>query len=450
MGLLERAVAAATAAYLEVLELPEGTLGLVLSVYFDGDTPDQLAPPPTTFPRGALPWNSRDVGGEELKSPDVMESPELNALLERINDGGEAEGLLDEYLAAVALALHEALGVLVIVEGVDSSFGAPLRDQLLAQLSPEEAQEWRANDWLPRNRRADALLASLDIVAWVRVDPDRVAAVFERDGALYADSRLSSTEFSRKLAQPMQTIGNHPNHVLAGLLPAGAVSVSVQDLFDVWHDGLVGRGAWLCVLPHPERGPSPPVVFRDAAGQPVTARAASNDYERVAAIGLAADPGFDFDVWKAEERASERRVLEEAKVPLLWPADAAGPPTLSGWSDAGTQITLERPELSVTIASGELMVELADLLQERVQAQLGERAAARAALEAVPSKLSVRVLGRSLRFDAVSAGGAWAALRERSDPAIALSGDGPLPMDLHLVSIGPGDVQPRFAELEEG
>jgi hypothetical protein len=45
MGLLEGAVASATAAYRSVLEQPDDTLGLGLPVYFDGDAAYQLTPP---------------------------------------------------------------------------------------------------------------------------------------------------------------------------------------------------------------------------------------------------------------------------------------------------------------------------------------------------------------------------------------------------------------------
>jgi hypothetical protein len=95
-----------------------------------------------------------------------------------------------------------------------------------------------------------------------------VAAVYLRDGALYGDARLTSTRFSTELSRPVQLVGQDPA-VLAGLMPVGAVSVRVQNLYDVWHEGLVGGGAWLCVLPHAARGPLPEVDFRDAAGQPV-------------------------------------------------------------------------------------------------------------------------------------------------------------------------------------
>jgi len=152
VGLLERAVFSATAAYRSVLQVPKDTLGLVLRVYFDGDATSQLTPPPLTIPREKLDWcaahdridgvwetwDSPDVPSEELRDPDVRDNAELAALLAEINDGGYDAGLLEDYLAALALSIHEALGVLVIVEGFDESFGAPLREQLRPQMTEEQ------------------------------------------------------------------------------------------------------------------------------------------------------------------------------------------------------------------------------------------------------------------------------------------------------------------------
>jgi hypothetical protein len=446
MELLERAVAAATAAYRSVLEVPEGTLGLVLLVYFDGDTPDQLAPPAVTIPRAKLEWcaahqrledlwlawDPPECSGQELPSPDVEADPALNALLARINDGGYDEGLLDDYLAALAPALHAALGVLVVVEGQDSAFGAPPREQLRAQMTDEQWSEWEAHDWLPRNRAPDRLLGSLDILVSARIDADRIAAVYARDGALYADARLSSTRFSDELTRPVQLIGEDPA-VVAGLLPDGAASASVQDLFDAWHDGLVARGAWLCVLPHPARGPLPPVEFRDAAGQPVSLPPPEREDERFT-IELSVDSDFDHTAWEADQHAEQRRVLESRRVPLLWPAAAAGPPRLAGWSSDGA-VTLERDELRVEVAPADDVPELEELLGDRLGR---DRAAARAVLEAVRSKLPGRIGGRSVTFEALAGGGAWAARRGWT---AAVSGDGPLPERLELIELGVDDVE---------
>jgi hypothetical protein len=110
MGLLERAVASATAAYRSVLELPDDTLGLVLRVYFDGDATSQLTPPPLTIPRAKFEWcaasdriddlweawDPPDVSSEELRDPDVSDNAELMALLAEINDGGYDAGLLED------------------------------------------------------------------------------------------------------------------------------------------------------------------------------------------------------------------------------------------------------------------------------------------------------------------------------------------------------------------
>jgi hypothetical protein len=193
------------------------------------------------------------------------------------------------------------------------------------------------------------------------------------------------------------------------------------------------------VLPHPARGPAPPVVFRDAAGQPLPGAEPEDDDEGFT-IELAAAPEFDRAAWEASERASERRVLESARVPLLWPAHAAGPPVLRGWGDG--DITLERDELRVTLAATDVATDLEGLLEDRVRMRLGDaRRAARAALESVRSELPGRVDGRAVTFAALAGGGAWAALRGTT---IAVSGDGPLPEHLELVRLGVDDVQSRF------
>jgi len=452
MGLLERAVASATAAYRSVLQVPDDTLALVLRVYFDGDATDQLTPPPVTIPQAKLEWcaaNDRiddlwemwdppDIPSEELRDPDVRDDAELIALLAEINDGGYEAGLLEDYLAALALSLHEALGVLVVVEGLDESFGAPLREQLRPQMTDEQWAQWEAADRLPRNRAPDRLLASLDVVLSIRIDPDRVAAVYRRDGALYADARLSSTRFSTEVTRPVHLVGEDPA-VLAGRMPDDAVSVRVQDLYDAWHDGLVGRGAWLCVLPHAARGPLPQVVFGDAAGQPVAPPPGEEPLGRTFVVELVADPGADAAAYLEAERQRERQVLANAASLLLWPPDAR-PPALSGWSNDGSGVKLENDELTVAVDATDVFTGLERLLEERLR--LGDqRLAARTVLDAVRSKLPARVRGRKATFDAIAAGGAWAALR---DPTIAVSGVGPLPECLVLDPIGPDDVQSSY------
>jgi hypothetical protein len=139
MSLVDEAVQAATAAYVSSLEVPDGTRLLNLRVYFDGDDAGQLAPPSVAVP-----------GRVDLDEPDAGEHPALVALLEEVNQHEDDEDLLEEYFAALALSLHRALGVVVVVSGLDVSFGASPREQLGAQLSDAEWAEWKANGWLPR------------------------------------------------------------------------------------------------------------------------------------------------------------------------------------------------------------------------------------------------------------------------------------------------------------
>jgi hypothetical protein len=69
MGLLERAVSSATAAYRSVLLLPHDTLGLVLRVYFDGAATSQLTPPPMGVPQAKLDWCAANGRIDDLWEP---------------------------------------------------------------------------------------------------------------------------------------------------------------------------------------------------------------------------------------------------------------------------------------------------------------------------------------------------------------------------------------------
>jgi hypothetical protein len=325
-----------------------------------------------------------------------------------------------------------------------------VRAQLERQLTPEERTEWVANDWLPRDRRGDALLEQLDVVISVRLDPDRVAAVYRKDGVLYGSAYLTDTRFGRELTGSAQTIGNEPSHVLAGLLPEGAVSAKVQDLFDVWHDAAVGGGAWLCALPHPQRGGAPPIVFRDGAGAEVTAargpRFAGEEAVLMFAVSVKHDgEPFDGTARRAELAAWIRRNLAASGMPVLWPVGFPGPPRVlqatppGRWSEGA--VSLELGAIEVTIqgrVQGEQNFGPAErLLEDSLRASLGGRGAARAVLEAERARIPGSIGDKRVRWELVAAGGRWAAVYDRDDPLISVAADGEAPTQLDMERIDP-------------
>jgi hypothetical protein len=463
--LVERAVAAAVEAYVAVLELPSPPpLALVLLVYFDGDAPYQLTPPPIAIPREKLewcaandclpdlflPWDPEEFPGTELELPEVSEDAALIALLDAINaDWDEGEGLLETYFARLAPALHSALGVFVIVDGWDTTIDLPEREQLLAQMTPAQVADWEAKDWLPRNRMLD----ELDVVIAQRVGDDAFAMVFVRDGVLCGASPLREPRYARELTRPVVALGSDPM-VVGGRLPAGAVAVSVQDLFDVWHDALVGGGAWLCVLPHEARGGLPPVVFRDAAGVEIVPEAPEPNEQGVS-FGFSVDPDAKVD-WAAVRAAQEaecRRILAGASVPALWPVDAARAPKLRGWGGSGAADSLElaRGQLAVSIDGGDFNeADVRDVLQRALEPRIGARAAARAVLEAVEIALPGSIAGKAETFAALAAGGRWVAVRQRRSRTVTVTGAGALPERLDLESLPPDAVESWFAADEDG
>ena len=376
--------------------------------------------------------------------PDVDADPDILALLERLN-GDEYEELMEPYLAQLGLRLHERLGVLVIVDGMDVSYGAPEREQLLAQLTPEQLAEWTENDWLPRNRQVDGALASLDVLFSERIDHDRVAAVYRRNGILYGDARLSGTKFGRELRETVTQLGDQPC-VVAGLLPAGAVSASVQDLFDVWHDAHAGEGAWLCVLPHEARGGYPPVAFRDAAGAEI-APAPRAPERPLAELHLSVPEG-----WAPDPAVGGARVRDGGCASCGRHARrSCGRPLRHARRDCGaggrraSNSTMRRCRSRSISSEHQFDAPLREARQRiewRLQ-MLGERAAARAALEAVASSLPGTVGERSVEFACAAGGGWWAAAWSRHDLGVVVVGQGEPPARLDLGRLRPEDVDLR-------
>jgi len=451
---IARVAEAVARAYARDVPIPAETKVVRLRVYFDGDATYQLAPPLQAY---AHLWGTADEpddldgdDAEELDDAEVKDVPEIESLLARINDGEDE--LLGEYFDELVVRMHAVLGVFAVYEGLDWSFGSGVRAQLERQLTEAQRAEWAANDWLPRDRRGDALLKQLDVVVSMRLDPDRVAAVYRKDGALYGSAYLTDTRFGRQLTGSAQTIGNEPSHVLAGVLPDGAVSAAVQDLFDVWHDAAVGGGAWLCALPHPERRGAPAIVFRDGSGMEVTvahgSRFAGEELVLVLAVEDDGEP-FDEAAWQAEEAAELERDLAASGMPVLWPAGFPGPPRVMDatppdkWSQGAVRLKLAAIEVTIQgRVHGEQNFGPAErLLEGTLRNTLGERGAARAVLEAPRSRIPGTIENRRMRWSIVAARGHWAAVHDRDDPLISVVAEGQAPARLDLERIDRDTVQ---------
>src|SRR4051794_16149860 len=430
---MARAADALAAAYPEVIELPADTLGLIFAVFDQGDYPYDFVQPPVAIPRAKLAWCAEhgrlgdlwmpydppDFAGAELAYPQV--GPELEAACRPLIES-EDEPLGPLYDALVA-RLHAALDVLVLH---DHERGREMRDQLADQLSPEELARWRENDWLERSRVADAVLDGLDVVLQARTTPDQAAAIWRSEGTLRFSSGLYWGARGEELTRAIEAPESDPA-VLLGLLPEGAVSVAVQDLFDVWHDAQVAEGAWLCVLPHASQGPRPPVVFRDAAGaqiqSPPEEQSGCSLSFGMSAAELRDDP-------EAEEN-ERRELLARMTVEPLWPPDTQTVPEVVSWSYTPTEVhdvTLSDGVLSVRASSWRLGDGAAEA-REALEHELGSsRDVARALLDAQPFELRLKVSGRMTRFTALVALGRWAAAGQ----FVVITGFGALPEDLEL------------------
>ncbi len=446
---LAAAADALAAAYLREIELPAPVFGILFAVYDQGDYPYDFVQPPVAIPLGKLAWCAEhdrldelwmpydppEFAGEELRHP-PMEGELLAVCEALLEDDPEPLGAL---FVALAARLHAALGVLVIHDLEDHR---SIREQLELQLAPDVLAEWRANDWLERDRSGDRALAELDVVLHARTGPDRVAGVFRRHGKLCFTSALGRDEHGRELTKAIVPAAGSDPVVLAGLLPAGAVSVAVQDLFDVWHDALIADGAWLCVLPHGDLGPPPPVRFRDGAGAEI--ELAAEPRQQWMSVGLEALPGsFDREAFERDEAEERRSVLARAPFKPLWPPDA-GEPELSGWGWTGEagpvdDLTLTGGDLSVRVCHG-VGVDFANVAvrQELERTLENTREAARAVVEAEPLEVPGQVGTRKAGFTALAARGRWVAVWNGPGFDVVVSGAGEPPARIELREVTSG------------
>jgi len=290
---------------------PDGLLAILLVVYWDGGDASHFAPLAYRLSERRLEALAELGRIEDLFAP--LEGPEEGEELNpREGDMAACQALLaateddfdlvPDYYEALAGRLHERIGVPVLVDSYDGVVDTVGRSTLAAQLGPRRAAVWEANDWLPRNRGGEAALAGgLDVVLHRRLGPDDVAGIYRSGSGLFVTDHLSPTCGGAGLkAERVYAQGDSP--VVAGLLPPGAITARVQDLFDAWHDADVAEGAFLAVLPHPARGGPPPVVFTDADGARVLPRECpqTDTFESWVTFG-AVDPEWDEAAFQAEQ-----------------------------------------------------------------------------------------------------------------------------------------------------
>jgi hypothetical protein len=479
-ALIERLAGAVAAAYVRDNGDLGPAIGVGLVVYWDGSDPSHWAPVAYRITveaaqeAAAAGRPQRLWGGEyapvELAAPnayadDVLRAPG-EALLAHI-ESHDAYDLVDAYFDALIARLHAAWGVPVAFERTDGS----MQDgpgQVRPQLGPEAAVEWEARGWLPPpgGRVAAAPRADAEVLVSVPLPDGRTAAI-QRVGPdpmpmLTLD--LASPGYVGVTA-PVQVAGDDRVTVAGGLLPQGAVAAQALDLHDRWHDATVAGALWLCALPHGNRGGYPPVVFRDAAGAEVAQPDAAPQAGPWLSVSLtssgegpeptAAELAALQREWAAEAAAEDARVLDGARVPVLWDDALGAAPALGTYDDddAATTIELCAGEATrVETRDGsdwpldDPEREARDLLEQAVAMRGGDaRAAGRAALEAVATALPATVEGRDEAFLLVTGGDAWVAVwaDRRTHLEIRAGGAGAPPARLDLRRLPPRPGQGR-------
>ena len=466
---------AAAAAYGRVLAL--GTpppVALVLSIYWDGDALYQLAPPPFALPWDKLSWCEQhdqhasawspfdppERAADELTMPDLDRDPAMQALLEALRV--DRADLLEVYFEALARRLTRALGVPVLVEGIDASHGMSLLEQLRDRLTAAQFADLGRRDLLPRDRSGDIVLREWDVLLHAALPGGGIAGIHQTDAGPRLGRRLSpllgTAGKGAPLEGPLRDVGGNPQ-VVGGLVPAGVVCVEVTDVFDEVHVAQLEGGVWMCVLPHGDHGGEPPVRFLDSKGScvlslpgPVSATAEIGDEPLLTTLYLTGDPddhgAAESEQWEAERLEEARAVVRTARFELAWPAALRGTPKLSSWRDREdgsiTSLSLRagsaEVELGVTKYRDE--VEPARSASEAFQRLLHDvesrRERARLIETAAESRIPGRWEGRDLEFTCRVGAGRWAAVavaERRRYVVITGAGTPPDRLDLEPVRL---------------
>jgi hypothetical protein len=242
-------------------------------------------------------------------------------------------------------------------------------------------------------------LAGLDVLVSVRVDADRVAAVWRGEWGAEASSYAGSEAVEHGVGW-CTLLGTNPA-VLAGRLPPGAVAASVRDAGGVRHEGVTGRGYWLCVLPGRVLQEEPAVHYRDGE---------ANSF--VLTIDVSDRPGFELGGDLAD-------VLRRATVPALWPKQSGVSPVLRGWGGGPDSeidhVSLDGGEWEVVVSANGVMA------PDEFQGEI--------------ASLPGSILGQPHAFGLVSTRNGWAALAECGTFAVCVEAAGELPRRLDLVRV---------------
>lgn len=449
-SLVAAAVDALAAEYVRCIDparLGGPLLGATMYLYFDGHEPEQFAQPLVFHTRRKLEhcvaageiddvWQLWDPPGfsTEVDPAGALTDPAVRAPVEALRRhivDHDDFSLYDRVIVAVCRRLADAWGLVVVADdGMD--VGAESRRALVEHgLGPEESARWAAQDWLPRDRRGDrALAGEVDVVLYLRLADDRVSGVYRQpSGGLFIAATLVAGGGGTGLqAGRVVSEGTGDGRTfVGGLAPAGAVIAEVQDLWDCWHPCRLGGGAWIGVLPHPDRGGPPAVVFRDASGAEIADPAT-----------VAADDGPAG--WTGEERAKIKRAV----VPALWARELPGRPRLTGWGEGSsgsglTSLTLSGGGVEVTLrmirnAEWDLEASARDALESALGWDEGRRAAARIAIDAAVLDLSVTMNGKAVAAAAVSGARRWVVVAVDQPPTVAVhvSGSGAPPATMTL------------------
>jgi hypothetical protein len=274
-ALIERTATAVAEGYRD-LDLTEAA-GLLLSIYYDGAA-EQLAPLALELRAGEVtPDVDRDGWQRELGMPQVERDPLVFELCQALNEHVEHDDdgyvVLDAYWLALANRLHALLGIPVLACEIEM----PIAEQLRRQLGTPAPVD---------------PLAGLDVLVALRIDEQRVAAVWRDE--------LSFSGSARAPADPWELgwntqLGSDPE-VRAGWLPPGALGASVRDRTGVWHEAHTGGRVWLCALPQRAGQHDSPVGYCDVEG---------NDFRlEVAVAGL---PGLWPSQASVAPRLTQRR-----------------------------------------------------------------------------------------------------------------------------------------------
>jgi hypothetical protein len=265
----------------------------VLLVPISGEAPEDIAPWALQLRAGEItPTVERDGYQEELGAPEVP-SAVGQALCDHVADAPDRYVVMERFWLELAQRLRARHGFPVLVCDVD----VPIAEQLARQEGVPVVDP----------------LAELEVVVAQRVDDRRTAAVWfdEHQLGCYVASARAPAD---PVALGFNTELSLDPEIRAGVLPAGAVGVSLQTRAGTWHSAATGRNAWLAVLPQRSGQRDPELRYYAVDGTPF---------------------------WLS---------VEAHGLPALWPEQAPARPTRSG--SAPDHLTHGAEDWDVTVTGG--------------------------------------------------------------------------------------------------